>query len=548
MSYNVGDLVAEFLSAINVDTVFGIVSVHNIPMLDGIGRRNTIRFVMARGEAGASHMADGYARTTGKLGVLFSSTGPGAANAVPGLVEAGFAASPVLHITGQTGTKFIGRGMGTAHEVPDQIGMLRSVSKAAFQILSAQQALGILTQAAVTALSAPRGPVSVEIPIDVQRTAIARPAALDTLELILPPPLVPSEAALDALAEVVRKAKRPILWLGAGAREAAAPARKLLDMGFGMVTSWAGRGTIEEDHPRNLGGLNGNGVPAVQAFYAQSDLMLVAASRLRGHETAEFNVKLPTNLVQIDIDPTAEGRTYPCTMFVNGDVTLVLDGLAKRLAGWAPEPGYQDAFAAMKRQARADFAATMGPYATFPADLRAALPRGTVWARDITINHSTWGNRLFDLYGPRDSVYPIGAAIGAGLGLGIGAAIGAPGRRTVMMTGDGGFFLTIAELWTAVQDKVDITILVMNDRGYGVIKHIQNALYGERNFFADLTGPEFSKLADLAGIPYFRVDRAEDFGSTVAAAGKAPGPSLVEVDMTAIGTFPPYAPYDKKRG
>lgn len=548
MSYNVGDLVAEFLSAINVDTVFGIVSVHNIPMLDGIGRRNTIRFVMARGEAGASHMADGYARTTGKLGVLFSSTGPGAANAVPGLVEAGFAASPVLHITGQAGTKFIGRGMGTAHEVPDQIGMLRSVSKAAFQILSAQQALGILTQAAVTALSAPRGPVSVEIPIDVQRTPIARPAALDTLELILPPPLVPSEAALDALAEHVRKAKRPILWLGAGAREAAAPARKLLDMGFGMVTSWAGRGTIEEDHPRNLGGLNGNGVPAVQAFYAQSDLMLVAASRLRGHETAEFNVKLPANLVQIDIDPTAEGRTYPCTMFINGDVTLVLAGLAKRLAGWAPEAGYQDAFAAMKRQARADFAATMGPYATFPADLRAALPRDTVWARDITINHSTWGNRLFDLYGPRDSVYPIGAAIGAGLGLGIGAAIGSPGRRTVLMTGDGGFFLTIAELWTAVQDKVDITILVMNDRGYGVIKHIQNALYGERNFFADLTGPDFSKLADLAGIPYFRVDRAEAFGATVADAGRAPGPSLVEVDMTAIGIFPPYAPYDKKRG
>lgn len=547
MSYNVGDLVAEFLSAINVDTVFGIVSVHNIPMLDGIGRRNTIRFVMARGEAGASHMADGYARTTGKIGVLFSSTGPGAANAVPGLVEAGFAATPLLHITGQTGTKFIGRGMGTAHEVPDQIGMLRSVSKAAFQILSAQQALGILTQAAVTALSAPRGPVSVEIPIDVQRTPIARPAALDTLELILPPPLVPSEAALDALAEHVRKARRPILWMGAGAREAGGPARKLLDMGFGMVTSWAGRGTIEEDHPHNLGGLNGNGVPVVQAFYAQSDLMLVAASRLRGHETAEFSLKLPANLVQIDIDPAAEGRTYPCTMFVNGDVTLVLEGLAKRLAGWAPEPGYQEAFAVMKRQARADFAASMGPYAGFPADLRAALPRDTVWARDITINHSTWGNRLFDLYGPRDSVYPIGAAIGAGLGLGIGAAIGAPGRRTVMMTGDGGFFLTIAELWTAVQDKVDITILVMNDRGYGVIKHIQNALYGERNFFADLTGPEFSKLAELAGIPYFRVDRAEAFGATVAAAGKAPGPSLVEVDMTAIGTFPPYAPYDKKR-
>ena len=547
MSYNVGDLVAEFLSAIGVTTVFGIVSVHNIPMLDGIGRRNTIRFVMARGEAGAAHMADGYARTNNSLGVVFSSTGPGAANAVPGLVEAGFAASPVLHITGQTGTKFIGRGMGTAHEVPDQIGMLKSVGKTAYQILNAPQALGILTQAAIAALTPPRGPVSIEIPIDVQRTPIERPAALDSLELVLPRPLVPSAAALDALAAHVRQAKRPIIWLGAGAKQAGVPARALLDMGFGMVTSWAGRGTIEEDHPRNLGGLNGNGVPAVQDFYATSDLMLVCASRLRGHETAEFSVKLPANRVQIDIDPTAEGRTYPCTMFVNGDITLVLAGLAERLQGWAPEPGYPEAFAAMKQKARADFAATLGPYETFPAQLRAALPRDTVWARDITINHSTWGNRLFDLFTPHDSVYPIGAAIGAGLPLGIGAAIGAPGRRTVIMTGDGGFFLTLSELWTAVQDNVDITILVMNDNGYGVIKHIQNALYGGRNFFADLMGPDLEKLAALAGIPFWRIDRAEAFGSTVAAASNAKGPSLVEVDMTAIGAFPAYAPYDKKR-
>ena len=552
MPYTVGDLVAEFLAAIGVRTVFGIVSVHNIPMLDGIGRRNAIRFVMARGEAGGAHMADGYARITGELGVIVSSTGPGAANAMPGLLEAQFAATPVLHLTGQVPTKFLGRNTGTAHEVPDQIGMLRAVSKSAFQILNAQQALGILTQAAVAALTPPRGPVSVEIPIDVQRTAIERPAGLDRLELVLPPPLAPSAAALDALAAHVRQARRPILWMGAGAREAGAAAQKLLDLGFGMVTSWAGRGSVGEDHPRNLGGLNGNGVPAVQEFYRSADLMLVAGSRLRGHETAEFFVKFPENLVHVDIDPAADGRTYPNRMFVNGDARLVLEGLAERLAGWAPEPGYGDEFAAMKLRARAEFAATLGPYAGFPASLRAALPRDVAWTRDVTINNSTWGNRLFELYGPHDSAYPVGAAIGAGLPLGIGAAIAAaerkPGRRTVMMSGDGGFHLALAELWTAVQDKVDITIVVMNDRGYGVIKHIQNALYGERNFFADLQGPELEKLAGLAGMPFFRVSRAEEFGATVARAAALAGPTLVEVDMTAIGAFPPYAPYDRKRG
>ncbi|RYJ01905.1 MAG: hypothetical protein EON47_09240, partial [Acetobacteraceae bacterium] len=179
--YNVGDLVAEFLSRIGVTTCFGIVSVHNIPMLDGIGRRNAIRYVMARGEMGGGHMADAYARVSGHLGVMFSSTGPGAANTVPGLVEAQFAGSPMLHITGQTPTKFIDRDMGTVHDVPGQTAMLEAVSKAAFRVRSAQEALGILTQAATLALTPPMGPVSVEIPIDIQRTAIPRPAQLDTL-------------------------------------------------------------------------------------------------------------------------------------------------------------------------------------------------------------------------------------------------------------------------------------------------------------------------------------------------------------------------------
>jgi acetolactate synthase-1/2/3 large subunit len=122
--YTVGDLVAEFLSQCGVTTAFGIASVHNIPMLDAIGRRNAIRFMMARGELGGAHMADGYARVSGGLGVIFSSTGPGAANAIGGLIEARFSGSSVLHITGQTSTKFVDREMGTVHDAPDQLGML----------------------------------------------------------------------------------------------------------------------------------------------------------------------------------------------------------------------------------------------------------------------------------------------------------------------------------------------------------------------------------------------------------------------------------------
>ena len=138
----VGDLVAEFLQQIGVSTTFGVISIHNIPMLDAIGRRNAIRFIMARGEAGGGHMADAYARVSGELGVLFTSTGPGAANAAGALVEARFAGTPMLHLTGQTATPNMDLGQGAVHDVPDQLGMLRSVSKSAYRVRSASMALG----------------------------------------------------------------------------------------------------------------------------------------------------------------------------------------------------------------------------------------------------------------------------------------------------------------------------------------------------------------------------------------------------------------------
>ena len=543
--YNVGDLVAEFLSRIGVTTCFGIVSVHNIPMLDGIGRRNAIRYVMARGEMGGGHMADAYARVSGHLGVMFSSTGPGAANTVPGLVEAQFAGSPMLHITGQTPTKFIDRDMGTVHDVPGQTAMLEAVSKSAFRVRSAQEALGVLTQAATLALTPPMGPVSVEIPIDIQRTAIPRPAQLDTLVLPIPAPLAPSEAALDEAAEILARAKRPMLWLGNGAKAAGAEAMALLGLGFGAVNSWNGRGIIPEDQPMTLGGMHGNGSPRVQEFYQGCDAMLVVGSRLRGHETGDFSLKLPQPLIQVDVDPRANGRTYPNAGFVCGDAALVMAGLAKRLAGRMQiDPGFAADFQEMRRRALADYRDTLGPYSDFPAELRRAMPRDALFVRDITISNSSWGNRIFPVYGPRDAVHPISAAIGPGLPMGIGAAMAGNGRKAVAMVGDGGFAMNQTELWTAVQERAELVIMVMNDRGYGVIKHIQGALQDGRMFFGDLQGPDLQQLAAVAGLPGFKVSSAGELAEVMARAIATPGPSLVEVDMAAIGAFPPYAPYN----
>lgn len=543
--YTVSDLVADFLSACGVTDVFGIASVHNIPMLDAIGRRNTIRFMMARGELGGAHFADGYARVKGGLGVIFSSTGPGAANTIGGLIEARFAGSPVLHITGQTATRFADKAMGAVHDAYDQLGMMGAVCKAAYRIRSAESALGTLTQATALALSAPMGPVSVEVPIDLQRTRIARPAMLDNFVLPVAPVREPTDAEIEELAERVLAAKRPMLWMGNGAKKAGAAAAKLLDMGFGMVTSFNGRAVVPEDHPRNMGGLTGIGMPVIEAFYKTVDLCLVVGCRIRAHETNDLRVELPANRIQIDADPMANGRTYSNNYFVCADAKATLEKLAARIEGkMAIQPSYPAEFEELKRTAQREFLNTLGAYGTLPAQLRKVIPKDAIWARDVTQNNTTWGNRIFPLNQPNQNVYPVGAGIGQGLCLGIGAAAAAGDRKTVVMTGDGGFFLNVGEIWTALQEKLDLTVIVMNDRGYGVIKRIQDATAGGRRMYADLESPDIQKLCGISDIPYFRCSSAETFGDTVAKALAIKGVSMVEVDMHAVGEFPPYYPFN----
>jgi acetolactate synthase-1/2/3 large subunit len=214
------------------------------------------------------------------------------------------------------------------------------------------------------------------------------------------------------------------------------------------------------------------------------------------------------------------------------------------------QPGYDREFADLKIAAQKEFMTTLGVYGSFSDQLRAVMPKDAVWARDITQNNTTWGNRVFPLSSPNQNVYPTGAGIGQGLCLGIGAAAAAmqANRKTVVMTGDGGFYLNMGELWTAVQEDLDLVVLVMNDAGYGVIKRIQDHTAQGRRYYADLQGPALEKVAAMSDIPFFRVERAEAFGDTMAKALAIKGLTMVEVDMTAVGEFPPYYPFNIRPG
>ena len=537
--YNVGDLVAEFLHCIGVEDVFGVVSVHNIPMLDAIGRRNYIKMIPARGEMGAGHMADGYARAKNGLGVVFTSTGPGAANVAGAIVEARFSGSAVLHFTGQTATENIDKNQGTVHDVSDQLGMLSSISKAALRIDNPENVLEKLLDAVKIALTPPTGPVSIEIPIDIQRTVIKRPNNLEQIKIPSIELKLGETSSIDKIETIIKGSKRKLLWVGNGCKFARDEVQKFINMGFALVTSTQGRGVIPESHHMSLGAFNA--VPIIEEFYKTIDLMIVVGSRLRGHETRDMSLKLPDNIIQIDIDPKAENRTYKTNLFHCGDAKKVLGELSNRLSNQLTlDKEWENEISQLKNKILEDYKNNLGAYKDFPETIRKVLPENGIWVRDVTISNSMWGNRSMFINEPEQNIYPVGAAIGPGLALAIGASIGSKSKKTIAMCGDGGFMLNLPDLWTAVETNCDVVFLVMNDKGYGVIKHIQDSMYGGRNFFADLIGPNFEELANVANMKYSRIDHAIDLEKKLKEAINFSGPVLLEVNVHSVGEMPRY--------
>lgn len=550
----VGELAARFLEACGVRAAFGVISIHNMPVLDAIHRRGKIRFVSARGEAGACNMADALARVSGSLGVCVTSTGTGCGNAAGAMVEAFTAGTPLLHLTGQIESPFLDRGLGYIHEHPAQLAMLKSVGKDAFRIRDPETALATLRKAVQLARTAPCGPVSVEIPIDVQKAMVDLPADLSPLAVEA---VVPDAAALDRVADRLGGARRPLLWLGGGARGAAAAAARLAGMGFAVVTSVQGRGVVAEDHPLSLGAYNLQA--PTEEFYQTLDAMVVVGSRLRSNETLNYQLRLPATRYRIDADPLADNRGYASDDFVLGDAAQALDALADRLEGrMRIDPALAEDVRRTRAAAEAAVEGALGPYVSLKRAVEGAARGGLWWVRDITLSNSMWGNRAPGLDHPRAGVHALGGGIGQGLAMGIGAAIANEvfglRRKTLALCGDGGFMLNIGELACAAQERADVVFLVMNDRRYGVIRNIQDDIYGGRHCYVDLHTPDFGQLCGSLGVPHVRLDGPAAAAEALERALTTPGPVVVEVDMAAWGPFagkfagPPGRPAARAKG
>ncbi|HID9895475.1 thiamine pyrophosphate-binding protein [Serratia ureilytica] len=527
----VGEAIARTLEQYAVSAMYGIISIHNLPIADAVGQRDKIRFVPARGEAGAVTMADAHGRFSG-LGVALTSTGAGAGNAVGAMIEALNANTPLLHITGQVEKAYLDADAGFIHETRDQLGFLRACSKRAYRVNSPEQAVAVIQRAILDAQTAPCGPVAVEIPIDIQSSLVSRSVLTEALA---PAPLPKADdAAVERLHQRLKQAKRPLLWLGGGALACGDAARKLADAGVAVISSTHGRGILPDSHPRSLRAFHNS--PSIEAILTQCDLTLVAGSRLRSNETRTWTLPLPRPLVQIDIDPAAANRNYLADEQINGDCAALLAALAARLSPGEKVNAEWDAeIAGAVQQAESALRQQSGEYAKLNDAIDAALPQDGLLVRDITVSGSVWGSRLFRAISPLCNIHSLAGAIGMGLPMAIGTAIANPQRKVVGLVGDGGLALGLGELATMAQEQVNITLLIMNDGGYGVMRGIQDKYFAGRQYYNELHTPAFTQIAEAMGLKAWKVEAAAQFNGVLAEAINYPGPSVVEVDMKQVG-------------
>lgn len=528
-----GEALVAVAAQHGTDVIFGLVSIHNQPLVEAA--QHGARYVPVRHEAAAVNAADAYARVTGNLGVALTSTGTGAGNAAGSLIEALTAGSSVLHVTGQIDAEYLGHGRGVIHETKDQYSMLDAVSKSTSTVVDSASSGQILETGAQASLSAPFGPVSIEIPIDLQYLPTTmRPVAKDT-----PVPIDPD--AVRAAADLIAQAERPALWLGGGSVLARDSIGELVKrLGAAVFTSNAGRGTIDERDEMVIGNFAASVAGA--ELLADADLLISIGTHFRSNETRHYKLPMPTQHVQLDIDPAAIGRVHPASVGVVGDADGCVLAILEALGEGSGDTSWTARVIAARNEARLTLRNEIGPYAELCDAMRSTMHERSPFVRDVTIPASAWGNRLLDVYEPATNINPRGGGIGQGLAMALGASVARPEVPTFLMVGDGGLAVHLGELASVAQESPWLVIVLFNDLGYGVLRNLQDAHFGRRSG-VDLTTPNFALLAESVGISHRVLKSPGDSEAVLADGVAAGGPVIVEVDCISFGEMTvPFVP------
>jgi acetolactate synthase-1/2/3 large subunit len=521
-----GEAIVSGLTAHGIDTVFGLPGAQIYGLFDGFHKAG-LKVIGARHEQACGYMAFGHARATGKPAVFSVVPGPGVLNASAAMLTAFGCNEPVLCLTGQVPTAFLGKGRGHLHEMPDQLATMRGFTKHAERIEHPGLAPDAVARAFQAMLSGRKGPAALEMPWDIftQRADVAPAGTLQPFAA----PEPDSDRVSDA-AKLIAASKHPMIFVGAGAFDAAEEILQLAEMiGAPVVAFRSGRGIVSNAHDLGLT------IAAAYRLWPQTDLMIGIGTRLELPGWRWSFTPEGLKSIRIDIDPAEMRRA-------TADVAIVTDA----------KPATRDLVAAVGRvgftrsttrraeirdaTAQAQEAIqSVQPQMAYLDVLRAVLPENAIVTDELSqVGFASWYG--FPVYQPRTfltSGYQ--GTLGSGFPTALGAKVAHPDRAVVAITGDGGFMFAVQELATAVQFNIGVVTLVFNNNAYGNVRRDQVENFGGRVVAADLVNPDFIKLAESFGVGAARVTSPAAFKPALEKALADGGPYVIEI-VTPTGS------------
>jgi acetolactate synthase-1/2/3 large subunit len=523
-----GAALVEMLHRNGVDTIFALPGVQNDALFVAFyDAGDSLRVIHTRHEQGAAYMAFGYARATGKVGTYAVVPGPGLLNTTAALSTAYATNAPVLCVAGQVPSDMIGRGFGLLHEIPDQLGILKSLTKWAARI-DHPSATGKCVNDAFRELRAGRPrPVGLEIPPDVLAlaTEVALPAAEPALPVTEPDP-----DQIEDAARLLAAAKNPLIFVGGGAVEAGEEVLAIAEMLQAPVISFTGgKGVVSDRHYLAQPALAGH------QLWRHADVVLAVGTRLHQPQL-RWGVDRDLKLIRVDIDPTEITRFFRPALGIVADAKTALAALHHALGRHACRRGSRrDELDTLKAATLAGLDEKLGPQCAYLRAIRAELPENGIYVEDLT-QVGYVGRMAFPVYEPRTYIHSgYQGTLGFGFATALGAKVGRPDRPVVSISGDGGFMYNVQELSTAARHGIEIVAIVFADGAFGNVRRMQKEDYGNRLIGVDLLNPQFPKMAESFGVAGVKTTTPDGLRRELAAALKRRGTTLIEV---AVGEMP----------
>jgi acetolactate synthase-1/2/3 large subunit/sulfoacetaldehyde acetyltransferase len=546
-----GQAVVDALRMQGTECVLGLIGSAGMEIFDGLHGAKDIRFVGVRDERTGVHMADGYARMTGKAGVfLAGQNGPGATNLVTGLAQAQAAYSPVVALAGLLSSAHAQRD---AFQEVDQHMLFKPVTKKTYTLTQTARIPEMLGEAYRTALSPRQGPVLLNLPRDLLADTFEAPDFPAPGRAYIAEAFTGPRAMIERAAQLLRHAQRPVIIAGGGVKSGrhGKDVARLAELLNAPVVMSPGHGdAISYMEPVYAGQVGPRGNPVATDLAKRADVILAIGTRL-GFNTTFYQADAlnpAADIIQVEVEPTAIGRFYPVAVGIFGDAGCVTDDLLSALDGHQATAGAREWMSAFVEQRRAllasrDEAAGSGGDPIQPQylyrTLRDVLPDDTLYTMDagtlcLQATDQLRYVKTPSLFTPLDF-----GLVGFSYACGLGAKLGDSSRTVVSLMGDGGFGMACSELGTAVEHGINTVCIVMNNGCWGAEKAYQRDFFGERYIGADVRNPPFDKLAELWGAKGFRVDSAASLAKTVDAAIRCGQPAVVDVqvDPNALYSF-----------